>query len=190
MEVERVRLGLGEAETVKNLANGDRVRVRRKEGRVVAKNINGTARHEGWHSLAGMLVGIGVLQATDQPGPGYSGATWISEYERRVVAAPEAMGCDGTGQDLRDIEEHGDSVEAAVADARALLAGHQDELAAVATEIQKRGTASGAEMRFAKDRPRVDHVEVQVETARGELRDHTQRLFDNVLDVPIIPIER
>jgi hypothetical protein len=175
MGVERVALGLTEDGVTKTL-EGVEVVVERLGGTVVESAINGTAFHEACHSLAAMLLNITVLEATDIPSGDYSGATWVTEYDPTVVAAAEAMGCDGTGHDMWTIAANGDDPDAAVASARALLTGHMDSLNAVASSIQDHGLVSGQTMAEARTRISEDLVEVTIKNPDGTLRTELRTL--------------
>lgn len=184
MGSERLRLGLTDKEGRKDLG-GNKLTIRRLAGAVHDWSINSTAEHEAYHADAAVLVGLTVFKATDQPSAEYAGATWTSGYEPRMVAAPAAFGCDGTGHDLATIEENGDSVDHAIRGARSLLSGRADEVSAIATEIQKRGTATGTQMLAAAERVLDDQIEVRVETPSGHTETKRGRLINNVIDLPI-----
>ena len=185
MGSEKVELGLAQAVETEELSDGTKVTVRRVEGAVTDWSINGTAYHEACHAVAAILLGIPVYAATDQPGPGYGGATWVAGYDRRVAAAAEAKGCAGTGHDMWTIAMMGDSPTAAVAEAASLLSGQESQLKAVATIIQRAGMASGQQMHNASERTTVDLVEVRTENPDGTTETETRVARDNAIDIPI-----
>jgi hypothetical protein len=173
MGYERVDLALDQAVETEELRDGTKVTVRRVEGAVTDWSVNSTAYHESCHALAAMLLGITVYAATDQPGPGYGGATWVDGYDRRVAAAAEAKGCSGTGHDMMTVAMMGDSPSGAVSEAATLLSGQDSQLLAVATAIQRRGTVSGGDMHAAHDRVQSDLIEVTTEGADGTVTTET-----------------
>lgn len=184
MGFEKVNLELTERTTSK-LVDGADIAVERVAGAVVENGVNSVAYHEACHALAAMLLNIAVSGATDIPGPGYLGATWVADYHPTVAAAAEAMGCDGTGHDMWTVWAMGDDPSTAVSNARALLWGREDELRAVATSIQNAGMASGTEMYEAQSRVEEDVVKVTIEK-NGETRTEykTIRRGELYLDIP------
>lgn len=189
MSLERIDFSLTNAITTKRVG-GAKVSVRRLEGAVQAGSINHTAFHEACHVLAAFLVMMTVYKATDIPSADYGGATWVSDYDPRVAAAAEAMGCSGTGHDMWTVDMMGDSPTAAIVGAFALIGNRHDELNAIATEIQARGTASGSDMANAKDRVHTDVVEVTVEAKDGTTKSHIVAARANTVHVPVeLPIQ-
>lgn len=148
MSMETVRLRPKE----KRLINGLSVEMRVVDGFESDPFINDTAHHEACHILAAFLMGVTVHGATDKPGEGYSGATFLGSFNAIVAAAAEAMGCDGTGHDLWQIEAMGENPKTAVSSARSLLSERIQELLAIATILRKRRNISGEEAREAKDK--------------------------------------
>lgn len=185
MSLEKVDLTLTEAEKTAEVG-GVEVRVRRTEGSVTDWTVNSTAYHEACHAVAALLLGITVHKATDIPSAEYGGATWVDRYDPLVTAAAEARGCDGTGHDMWTIAMMGDSPSSAVSGARALLSGQDSALKAVATAIQRAGTASGTTLAHAQTRTERDHVEVEIETSRGTRTEHAElRNGEVYIDIPV-----
>lgn len=185
MSLEKVGLTLTEAEKTAEI-QGREVRVRRTEGSVTDWSVNSTAYHEACHTVAALLLGITVHKATDVPSAEYGGATWVDRYDPLVTAAAEARGCDGTGHDMWTIAAMGDSPSSAVSGARALLSGQDSALKAVATAIQRAGTASGTELAHAQTRTERDRVEVEIETSRGTRTEHAElRNGEVYIDIPV-----
>ena len=160
MGLENIKLGLTDTETAKTLADGTELVVERVAGTVASEWVDPVAFHEACHALAGILLNLAVYSATDIPGPGYLGATFLGDYHPTVAAAAEAMGCAGTGHDMWSIWATGHDPQAAVSNARSLLSGHHYELKAIATAIHESGSASGSEMVDAKTRVNSDLVKV------------------------------
>lgn len=185
MSLERVHLGLNEAETVRTVGDIS-VSVERVEGVVAEQVIGHTAYHEACHALAALLLGMDLIEASDVPGPGYGGYTLTGDFHPTMAAAAEAMGCDGTSHDLWQIAARGYDPGAAVADAQALLWGREEELRALATEIQTERTATGYELSDAKERVTEDVVEVTCTDAEGRevVERKTLRRGEVYLDIP------
>jgi hypothetical protein len=185
MGLERVHLGLNEAEAVRTVGDMS-VSVVRVEGAVVEHAIGSTAYHEACHALAALLLGMDLIEASDVPGPGYGGYTLTGEFHPTMAAAAEAMGCDGTSHDLWQIAARGYSPDVAVAHAQALLWGREEELRALATEIQTERTATGTDLADAKGRVTEDVVEVTYTDAEGRevVERKTLRRGEVYLDIP------
>ncbi len=156
MGLEAVRIGHDEGWRTSSVRGAD-VSVARASGAIIETS-DDTAYHEACHVLAAVLLDITVHEATNIPGPGYGGYTSLAQYDTTVAAAAEAMGCDGTGHDMYTVEMHGGDHGTAVARARALLSGRKDDLLAIATAIEKKGTATGSQMAEHRERLARDLV--------------------------------
>lgn len=169
------------------LQDGTKVEAKTIDGPEIDRELNSTAEHEAFHVAAGLFRGVGVIMATNIPGPGYGGFAQFTSFDSVVAAAPEAFGCGGTGMDLQMIEENGDSVQGAVAAARALLHDRWKHVAAIATAIQRKRVISGAEARSVKQR--VDDgstVEVKITKASGQVERREKHFIrDDRVQVPI-----
>lgn len=95
-----------------------------------------------------MLLGIGVQYMTNIPEGNSAGHAVMHEFHPVVAAAPHAMGSPGGSHDLAQIKAANENVNAAIAEAQALLAGHEDEILALATRLDEIRTMGGKEMLF------------------------------------------
>ena len=170
------------------LQDGTRVEVTQIDGAEIADELDSTAEHEAFHVLAGFERGVGVIKATNVPGPGYGGYAQFTSFDSVVAAAPHAFGCDGTGHDLQQIEENGDSVSASLKVARALLSSKTRHMAAIATVIQNERVASGSQMKEAKEKVEEGST-VQVEVTSTDGKRTTKRVFGVKEDKLTIPVD-
>lgn len=147
MGVETIRIPRKTGETV--LANGTIVRFTKIKAPRIATMLSKTGIHEGRHSVTAELSGTRVIEATVTPGKGYLGLTILSEFNAAAAAAPHAHGDEGTGMDVQMIGEAGHSVGHASAVSRSILASREAQLMvmAVASELDRKGTLSGEEIR-------------------------------------------
>lgn len=104
-----------------------------------------TAHHEATHTVAAILTGDNVLEATRISGPGYSGRTRLSRFNPIAFVAAHAKGCRGAGYDLMVLTSLGHDINSLAGAARGVLSGHEDKIHAVASLIEARGTISGYE---------------------------------------------
>lgn len=170
------------------LQDGTRVEVTQIDGAEIAENLDSTARHEAFHVLAGFERGVGVIKATNVPGPGYNGYAQFTSFDSVVAAAPHAFGCDGTSHDLHQIEQNGDSASASLKIARALLSSKTRHMEAIATVIQNERVASGSQMKNAKEKVEEGST-VQVEVTSADGRRTTKRVFGVTEDKLTIPVD-
>lgn len=170
------------------LQDGTRVEVTQLEGAEIADTLDSTAEHEAFHVLAGFERRVGVIKATNVPGPGYNGYAQFTRFDSVVAAAPHAFGCGGTGRDLEMIEENGDSVSASLKIARALLSSKTRHMKAIATVIQNERVASGGQMKKAKEQVEEGST-VQVEVTSADGKRTTKRVFGVKEDTLTIPVD-
>ena len=138
-----------------------------------------TEFHEAAHTLAAILLGIGVSHVTNVPTSEYQGATFTTRWNAIVAAAAESQECNGTGHDMMQVRAHGENPGWAVSAARSLLAGRRRELLAIATLLKKRNTISGGESRDAANSAR-DGLLFEVVVTR--LDGKAERRIVSVLD--------
>lgn len=104
-----------------------------------------TAHHEAAHTVAAILTGDYVEEATRISGPGYLGRTRLSRFNPIAFVAAHARGCSGTDYDLMVLTSLGYDTNSLAQAARGVLSGHEEEIFAVASLIEANGTISGNE---------------------------------------------
>lgn len=147
-----------------------------------------TAYHEAIHAVAAILTGTGVVEASRVPGPGFRGRTKLTEFNAISFMAAHAMGCDGTGHDVAVVGWMGRDPDSAAVAARRLLANREDEIHAVASEIETKGTISGYEAELAMDGAVNPDAEVEITDPFGNIRHFvakTRRSNGHIISIGI-----
>jgi hypothetical protein len=175
------------------LPDGSKIIVEELSGLRIDKNPSATSIHEAQHALAAILLGVGVYYMTNIPEGDSLGHTLFSHFNPVVAAAPHAMGSPGGGHDLMQIHESGTSVAAAIAAARNLLKGHENEMLALATALDERKKLGGSEMlaitRQADEEKREGKILlIRIISPDGKKETaHQARVLND--DYVIVPIE-
>lgn len=121
-----------------------------------------TAIHEAKHAVIALKRGRKVRLATIIPGPGYNGMVQLDAHDSVAAAAPHATGCSGGSFDLSTIEATGNSVAAASAAARPMVAENEESIHATAKLIQAHGSVTGDQIAKVIDLTERKRVEVIV----------------------------
>ena len=148
---------------------------------------DGTSYHEATHAVAAILTGSKVLEASRIPGPGYSGITRLDGFNGVAFMAAHAMGCDGTGHDVAVVEWLGHNPDSLAWVARSVLAGRDEEIDAVASAIQARGTISGDEAEEAMDKILNHEIKVEIINPFGEQRHYVTKVREGkgfIIEIP------
>lgn len=135
-----------------------------------------TARHEAFHTVAALLTGTHVIEASRIPGPGFLGRTILSEFNAISFMAAHAMGCGGTGHDVSVIAWKGHDPNSLAEAARSVLSGHEEEIYTVSSLIESRGTISGNEAKWAMDVVTNPEAEIDIINPLGEKRHFVTRI--------------
>lgn len=135
-----------------------------------------TARHEALHTVAAILNNTHVKEASKIPGPGYLGRTILGQFDGLSFVAAHAFGCSGTGHDRAVLVMLGHSPEVLASSARSLLSGHEDEIQAVSSLIESKGTISGYEAKDAMGRAANPEVDIYLFGPEGEKRHFVTRV--------------
>lgn len=102
-----------------------------------------TSYHEAAHTVAAILTGDSVLEATRISGLGYSGKTRLSRFNPIAFVAAYARGCSGTVYDIMVLTSLGYDANSLAQAARGVLSGQEEKISAVASLIEAKGTISG-----------------------------------------------
>jgi hypothetical protein len=129
-----------------------------------------TAHHEGLHTVAAIKNGSKVIEASREPGPGSLGHTLLGRYDRIAFMAAHAHGCDGTGHDVSVVRFMGDNPESAASSARQLLMNQEEEIYAVSSLIEEKGTITGEQAVQALDKVANPEADIEVIGPNGEKR--------------------
>lgn len=90
--------------------------------------------------------------------------------------AAHAMGCDGTGHDVAVVGWMGHDTGSAASAARSLLISREDEIHAVAAEIETKGTISGHEANEAMEKVAHPEVDVEIKDPFGNIRQFVAKV--------------
>lgn len=129
-----------------------------------------TAKHEALHTVAAILTGDKVIDATRIPGDGFKGRTRLTRFSGIAFVAAHARGSDGAGHDLWVLRSLGHDVDLLAGEARSVLSGHDEEIHAVASLIEEKGTISGYEAEMVMDRVNNPEVEINIINPLGQQR--------------------
>ncbi|TSC85425.1 MAG: hypothetical protein G01um10147_1163 [Microgenomates group bacterium Gr01-1014_7] len=138
-----------------------------------------TAYHEAVHTVAAILTGSHVMEASKVPGSGYWGSTELDGFNPIAFVAAHAMGCSGTGHDVSVLVSQGHDPNLLAGEARSLLAYHKDEINAVASLIESRGTISGHEAVLAMNRAINPEAKVRIIDPLGNERHFVTKIRKN-----------
>lgn len=135
-----------------------------------------TARHEANHAVLAERNGTSVIDATVIPGPGYLGLTRLSRPDAIAAVGPHADGMGGTGHDVRIARLMGHHEASIGSIAKKIANENKSHIHAVATELDKKGTLGGSEIRSIiksvdskKENP-VRRVEIFIKNENGDQR--------------------
>jgi hypothetical protein len=117
------------------------------------------------------LTNSQVKEASRIPGPGYLGITKLNEFNPISFMAAHALGCDGTGHDVAVVRYMGHSPESVASSARRLLVDKEEEIHAVSSLIEEKGTITGTEARQAMDEVSNPEADVEMIGPNGEKRN-------------------
>ena len=129
-----------------------------------------TAYHEAIHTVAALLTGSHVKEASRRSGPGFLGRTILSEFNAIAFIAPHAKGCSGTGYDVSVLAIMGHDPDSLASAARSVLIGHEGEVHAVASLIEINGSISGYEAKEIMGRVNDPEAEIKITNPLGEER--------------------
>ncbi len=154
-----VRIGINETQYLGKIKVTAEVE---KKEKVIPSSV---ARHEAKHAVAAEFNGTRVISATIIPGPGYLGLTRLSRPDAIAAAAPHATGSSGTSHDMRIVGLMGHDAAAVSSAARAIIDKNHEQVEAVATILEEKGTVTGSEIQYAiRDaEKKEDRVKIIVE---------------------------
>lgn len=135
-----------------------------------------TAHHEAAHTVAAILTGDNVLEATRISGPTYLGRTRLSKFNPIAFVAAHARGCSGTGYDLMVLTSLGYDTNSLAQAARGVLSGHEEEITAVASLIEANGTISGDEALAIMDAVINPKAEITLINPLGQQRSFVSKV--------------
>lgn len=147
----------------------------KKDNEVSNVVASSTAIHEAKHAVIALKRGRKVHLATVIPGPGYNGMVQLDAHDSVAAAAPHATGCSGGSFDLHTIEATGNSVAAASAAARPMVAENAENIHAAAALIEAHGSVTGDQIAKVIDMTERRRVEVIVSDNNGN-----EEKFDEV----------
>lgn len=168
----------------KRLANGVEIVASKLKEQII--NPSDTARHEATH----IVVAGQIRRATIIPSGNALGSTEPVEMTAAAAMAAHAMGHDGTGWDefltkflLRVNPESAASV------ARAVLANKEEELQAVAEELEEKKTIGQYDVERAyqkaeRRRQRIDRAKIVVLRPNGKSEEHELESHHNIVMIP------
>ena len=131
-----------------------------------------TSEHEAAHTVAAILTGSNVRRASRIPGPDYLGITELDGFNGVAFMAAHALGYGGTGYDRMVVVQMGHDPNLLADVARGVLAGYEEEISAVASLIEARGTISGGEAQWAMESVRDPRLEVAILNPLGSEERH------------------
>lgn len=135
-----------------------------------------TSRHEAFHTVPAILRGIDVYIASIIPGPGYEGITKLGRFDDVSFMAPDSLGCRGTKHDVFVVTLMKRSPSSAAATARSLLMDKGDEINAVASLMEEKGTITGDDAKWAMNEVVNPETAVEISNPEGKVNKFVTRI--------------